>query len=87
MGPDMPQCCYETMEPSKVKFSPEVQTNMSEGSLISSSGIPDPVIRTVSDNRTDIMRLDRIKETNRFKCQFHRQVIRGCTVLTVNGTV
>ena len=52
----------KTMEPSKVKFSPEVLTNMSEGSLVSSSVIPDPAIRTGSDNRTNIMKLDRIKE-------------------------
>ena len=57
-----PSVVMKTMEPSKVKFSPEVLTNMSEGSLIRSSGIPDPVIRTVSDNRTNIMKLDRIKE-------------------------
>ena len=57
-----PSVVMKTMEPSKVKFSPEVLTNVSEGSLITSSGIPDPVIRTVSDNRTNIMKLDRIKE-------------------------
>ena len=57
-----PSVVMKTMEPSKVKFSPEVLTNMSEGSLVSSSVIPDPVIRTVSDNRTNIMKLDRIKE-------------------------
>ena len=57
-----PSVVMKTMEPSKVKFSPEVLTNVSEGSLITSSGIPDPVIRTVSDNRTNIMKLDRIRE-------------------------
>ena len=57
-----PSVVMKTVEPSKVKFSPEVLTNMSEGSLVSSSVIPDPVIRTVSDNRTNIMKLDRIKE-------------------------
>ena len=57
-----PSVVMKTMEPSKVKFSPEVLTNMSEGSLVSSSVIPDPVIRTGSDNRTNIMKLDRIKE-------------------------
>ena len=57
-----PSVVMKTMKPSKVKFSPEVLTNISEGSFISSSGIPDPVIRTVSDNRTNIMKLDRIKE-------------------------
>ena len=57
-----PSVVMKTMEPSKVKFSPEVLTNMSEGSLVSSSVIPDPVIRTRSDNRTNIMKLDRIKE-------------------------
>ena len=57
-----PSVVMKTMEPSKVKFSPEVLTNMSEGSLVSPSLIPDPVIRTGSDNRTNIMKLDRIKE-------------------------
>ena len=57
-----PSVVMKTMEPSNVKFSPEVLTNVSEGSLITSSGIPDPIIRTVSDNRTNIMKLDRIKE-------------------------
>ena len=61
-GQICPSVVMKTMEPSKVKFSPEVLTNMSEGSLVSSSVIPDPEIRTVSDNRTNIMKLDRIKE-------------------------
>ena len=52
-----PSVVMKTMEPSKVKFSPDVLTNRSEGSLVSS----DPVIRTVSDNRTNIMKLDRIR--------------------------
>ena len=60
----------KTMEPSKVKCSPEVLTNTSEGRLVSSSVIPDPVIRTGSDDRTNNMKLDRIKEQNRFKCSF-----------------
>ena len=38
-GPDVPQCCHETTEPSKVKCSPEVLTNTAEGSLVSSSVI------------------------------------------------
>ena len=57
-----PSVVMKTMEPSKVKFSPEVLTNTSEGSLVSSSVIPDPVIRTGSDDRTNNMKLDRIKE-------------------------
>ena len=61
-GQICPSVVMKTMEPSKVKFSPEVLTNISEGSLVSSSVIPDPEIRTVSDNRTNIMKLDRIKE-------------------------
>ena len=40
-----PSVVMKTMEPSKVKCSPEVLTNTSEGSLVSSSVIPDPVIR------------------------------------------
>ena len=57
-----PSVVMKTMEPSKVKCSPEVLTNTSEGSLVSSSVIPDPVIRTGSDDRTNNMKLDRIKE-------------------------
>ena len=57
-----PSVVMKTTEPSKVKCSPEVLTNTSEGSLVSSSVIPDPVIRTGSDDRTNNMKLDRIKE-------------------------
>ena len=56
-----PSVVMKTTEPSKVKCSPEVLTNTAEGSLVSSSVIPDPVIRTGSDDRTNNMKLDRIK--------------------------
>ena len=62
LGRICPSVVMKTMEPSKVKCSPEVLTNTSEGSLVSSSVIPDPVIRTGSDDRTNNMKLDRIKE-------------------------
>ena len=57
-----PSVVMKTTEPSKVKCSPEVLTNTAECSLVSSSLIPDPVIRTGSDDRTNNMKLDRIKE-------------------------
>ena len=81
-----PSVVMKTMEPSKVKFSPEVLTNMSEGSLVSSSVIPDPVIRTGSDNRTNIMKLDRIKEQTDLSA-VSPSSDSGCTALTENGTV
>ena len=56
-----PSVVMKTTEPSKVKCSPEVLTDTAEGSLVSSSVIPDPVIRTGSDDRTNNMKLDRIK--------------------------
>ena len=56
-----PSVVMKTTEPSKVKCSPEVLTNTAEGSLVSSSVNPDPVIRTGSDDRTNNMKLDRIK--------------------------
>ena len=56
-----PSVVMKTTEPSKVKCSLEVLTNTAEGSLVSSSVIPDPVIRTGSDDRTNNMKLDRIK--------------------------
>ena len=60
-GRMFPSVVMKTTEPSKVKCSPEVLTNTAEGSLVSSSVIPDPVIRTGSDDRTNNMKLDRIK--------------------------
>ena len=56
-----PSVVMKTTEPSKVKCSPEVLINTAEGSLVSSSVNPDPVIRTGSDDRTNNMKLDRIK--------------------------
>ena len=56
-----PSVVMKTTEPSKVKCSPEVLTNTAEGSLVSYSVNPDPVIRTGSDDRTNNMKLDRIK--------------------------
>ena len=56
-----PSVVMKTTEPSKVKCSPEVLTNTAEGSLVSFSVNPDPVIRTGSDDRTNNMKLDRIK--------------------------
>ena len=56
-----PSVVMKTTEPSKVKCSPEVLINTAEGSLVSSSVNPDLVIRTGSDDRTNNMKLDRIK--------------------------
>ena len=56
-----PSVVMKKTEPSKVKCSPEVLINTAEGSLVSSSVNPDPVIGTGPDDRTNNMKLDRIK--------------------------
>ena len=56
-----PSVVMKKTEPSKVKCSPEVLINTAEGSSVSPSVNPDPVIRTGPDDRTNNMKLDRIK--------------------------
>ena len=57
-------------EPSKVKCSPEVLINTAEGSSVSPSINPDPVIRTGPDDRRNNMKLERIKGQSDFKHSF-----------------
>ena len=56
-----PSVVMKKTEPSKVKCSPEVLINTAEGSSVSPSVNPDPVIRTGPDDRKNNMNLDRIK--------------------------
>ena len=56
-----PSVVMKKTEPSKVKCSPEVLINTAEGSSVSPSVNPDPVIWTGPDDRTNNMKLDRIK--------------------------
>ena len=56
-----PSVIMKKTEPSKIKCSPEVLINTAEGSSVSPSINPDPVIRTGPDDRTNNMKLERIK--------------------------
>ena len=56
-----PSVVMKKTEPSKVKCSPEVLINTAEGSSVSPSINPDPVIRTGPDDRRNNMKLERIK--------------------------
>ena len=56
-----PSVVMKKTEPSKVKCSREVLINTAEGSSVSPSINPDPVIRTGPDDRTNNMKLERIK--------------------------
>ena len=56
-----PSVVMKKTEPSEVKCSPEVLINTAEGSSVSPSINPDPVIRTGPDDRTNNMKLEMIK--------------------------
>ena len=56
-----PSVVMEKTEPSEVKCSPGVQVNTAEGSSVSPSVNPDPVIRTGADDRTNNMKSEMIK--------------------------
>ena len=56
-----PSVVMKKTEPSEVKCSPEVLINTAEGSSVSPSINPDPVIRTGADDRTNNMKLEMIK--------------------------
>ena len=56
-----PSVVMEKTEPSEVKCSPGVQFNTAEGSSVSPSVNPDPVIRTGADDRTNNMKSEMIK--------------------------
>ena len=56
-----PSVVMKRTEPNEVKCSPEVLINTAEGSSVSPSKNPDPVIRTGADDRTNNMTLEMIK--------------------------